>query len=261
MSTGQWLPLRVLKGCGSLGALALLTMTTSACSAGAPGPPPASAGTVESRAIPTAISEAPLTDQHGKEVTLASLHGKTVMVVPFLTLCSDICPLTTGNLLQVERSLQAAGVADKVEIVELSVDPGRDTTARLAAYAHLTEATWPLVNEPESTLTALDTFFGFNHQIVPQDNPPAIDWMTGQPLTYDVNHSDGYVLIGADGTQRYSTGAAPNFHGTLNPKLHAFLNDQGLAHLAHPQPFSWTPSDALASLGWLLGQSIPLHTG
>ena len=55
------------------------------------------------------------------------------MVVPFLTLCTDICPLTTGNLLQVEQSLRAARVADKVQIIELSVDPGRDTPARLAA--------------------------------------------------------------------------------------------------------------------------------
>jgi len=236
-------------------------LVLGACSSGSPGPPPASAGTTETRAIPASISQAPLIDQHGQTVTLASLHGKTVMLVPFLTLCSDICPLTTGNLLQVEQSLQAADLASKVELVELSVDPGRDTTARLAAYAHLTEATWPLVNESDAVLNAFDTFFGFNHQIVAQDNPPAVDWMTGQPLTYDVNHSDGYVLIGADGTERYTTGAAPNFHGTLNPTLHAFLNDEGLTHLAHPQAFSWTPSDALVSLGWLLGESIPLHTG
>ena len=37
------------------------------------------------------------------------------MVVPFLTLCTDICPLTTGNLLQVEQSLRAAHVAGKVQ--------------------------------------------------------------------------------------------------------------------------------------------------
>jgi cytochrome oxidase Cu insertion factor (SCO1/SenC/PrrC family) len=245
----------------SVSALGLLGLVASACSSGPPGPPPASAGTTETRVIPASITEAPLVDQRGDTVTLASLHGKTVMLVPFLTLCSDICPLTTGNLLQVEQSLSAAHLANKVEIVELSVDPGRDTTARLAAYAHLTQADWALVNESHAVLSAFDTFFGFSYQVVPQDNPPAIDWMTGQPLAYDVNHSDGYVLIGPDGTQRYSTGAAPDFHGSLNPKLHAFLNSEGLDHLAHPLHPGWNPSDALASLGWILGQSIPLHTG
>ena len=59
-------------------------------------------------AIPATISHEPLENQYGKTVTLASFRGKTVMVVPFLTLCTDICPLTTGNLFQVEQSLRAA---------------------------------------------------------------------------------------------------------------------------------------------------------
>ena len=158
------------------------------------------------------------------------------MVVPFLTLCTDICPLTTGNLLQVEQSLRAAHAADKVQIIELSVDPGRDSPARLAAYAHLTMADWELVTETPAVLHSVAQFFGFVYQKVPEDKPPSIDWLTGKPLTYDINHSDGYVLIGPTGIQRYSTGAAPKFRGKLNPKLHAFLDDQGLDHLAHPPP-------------------------
>ncbi len=200
-------------------------------------------------------------NQYGKTVTLAGFRGKTVMVVPFLTLCTDVCPLTTGNLLQVERSLAAAHVAARVEIVELSVDPGRDTPSRLAAYARLTMANWQLVTETPAVLHAIAQFFGFVYQRVPEDNPPSIDWLTGKPLTYDINHSDGYVLISPRGTQRYSTGAPPSFRGELNPKLHAFLDDEGLDHLNHPAPTAWTPADALTSLSWLLGQSIPVATG
>jgi cytochrome oxidase Cu insertion factor (SCO1/SenC/PrrC family) len=181
------------------------------------------------------------------------------MVVPFLTLCIDVCPMTSGNLLQVEHSLQAAGVAGNVQIVELSVDPGRDSPARLAAYATLTGATWELVTESDSDLATIARFFGFTYEMVPQDDPPAIDWWTGQPLAYDVNHSDGYVLLGPDGRERFSTGAPPAFSGSLNPKLHAFLSGEGLDHLAHPPQPSWTPSDALASLGWMLGESVAYH--
>jgi len=181
------------------------------------------------------------------------------MLVPFLTLCSDICPMTSGNLLQVEHSLRAAHLADEVQIVELSVDPDRDTPARLAAYSQLTGASWELVTESDAELTAVSRFFGFFYEKVPQDNPPAVDWWTGKPLSYDVNHSDGYVLIGPDGRERFSTGAAPDFSGQLNPKLHAFLNSQGRDHLAHPPQPDWTPSDALDSLGWMLGQSIAFH--
>jgi len=255
------------KGVGVLGsprragAVGLLALVASACSSGPPGPPPASAGTTETRSIPATILDEPLVNQHGKTVTLAGFRGKTVMVVPFLTLCTDVCPLTTGNLLQVERSLEAAHVAAKVEVVELSVDPGRDSPARLAAYARLTMANWQLVTETPAVLHAIAQFFGFVYQKVPEDNPPSIDWLTGKPLTYDIDHSDGYVLIGARGMQRYSTGATPNFRGALNPKLHAFLDGQGLEHLDHPTPTAWTPADALTSLGWLLGRSIPVAAG
>jgi protein SCO1 len=232
-------------------------LSLAACADGPPGPPNTGSGTVETMAVPAAIAEAPLTDQAGRSVSLASFRGRTVMLVPFLTLCSDICPMTTGNLLQVEHSLDATHVAGKVQIVELSVDPDRDSPARLAAYARLTTANWELVTESDQELATIAHFFGFVYQRVPQDNPPAVDWWTGQTLTYDVNHSDGYVLISPSGTMRFFTGAAPAFTGQLNPKLHAFLSDEGLDHLAHPPKPSWTPSDALAALGWMLGQSIP----
>src|SRR5579863_7001935 len=107
----------------ALAALAAVAVGPSACSGGLPGAPAASSGTVESRAIPSQISALALTDQRGQSVSLSAFRGRTVMLVPFLTLCSDICPMTSGNLLQVEHSLRAAHLADEVQIVELSVDP------------------------------------------------------------------------------------------------------------------------------------------
>lgn len=144
-----------------------------------PGPPPASGRTTEARAIPEATSHAPIMNQHGQTVTLASLRGKTVMVVPFLTLCTEICPLTTGNLLQVEQSLRAAHLADTVAIVEVSVDSERDTPARLSAYAQLTRASWELVTETPDVLHTIANFFVY--QRVPEGNLPSIDWLTRKP--------------------------------------------------------------------------------
>jgi cytochrome oxidase Cu insertion factor (SCO1/SenC/PrrC family) len=125
-------------------------------------------------------------------------------VVAFLTLCTDICPLDTGNLLQVEH------------------------------------------------------FFGWYVRRVPEDTPPSLDWWTGKPLTYDVTHSDGFVIIDAQGTERFSTGAAPVFQGALNPTLHRFLNPQGRSHLAHPLTPGWTPTAALDALGWLVHKPLPV---
>jgi cytochrome oxidase Cu insertion factor (SCO1/SenC/PrrC family) len=178
-------------------------------------------------------------------------------LVPFLTLCSDICPLTTGILLQVEESLRVDKAASRVEIVELSVDPGRDTPTRLAAYAKLTGADWQLVTEPPAELAAIAKFFGFFYQKVPEDKPPSIDWLTHQPLTYDINHSDGFVIINPRDIERFDTSAAPAFHGKLNPTLEKFLTALGHRHQNHPANPDYKPIDVLQALAWSMQVPLP----
>jgi protein SCO1/2 len=231
----------------------------AACSSGsAPPAPGPSEGVVLHRAVPAAISSIPLHDQHGATLTLASLHGKTVMLVPFMTLCTDVCPMTTANVSLVHRSLDHAGLGSKVALIELSVDPGRDDRARLAAYARLTGSTWALVTESPADLARMAKFFGIYYQRVPEGNPPTVDWLTHRPLTYDVAHSDGYVVIDPSGHVRFATAAAPGYRGQLDPTLHAFLDTQGRAHLAHPDQPNWTAAEALGVLGWSLKTTVPV---
>jgi protein SCO1 len=240
----------------AFGALALLLSACSAA-AGAPGAPSASSGTVLSRSVPSSVADLPLTDQHGHTMDLADLHGRTLMIVPFLTLCQDMCPFDTGNLVQVQRALDKAGATSKVVVVEVSVDPGRDTPARLTAYAQLTGASWELVTESPATLAAFEHFFGWYAQIGPEDRPPGIDWWTHQPLTYDVDHSDGYALVDPSGVVRFETGASPDYSGTIDPTLRHFLNPLGQSRLTHPPQPGWTPATALATLGWMLHAKLP----
>ncbi len=238
-------------GCGSSSP----QRSTSTAPGGSAGP-----GTTIKRPIPSSLRRLPLVDQRGRRLTLSSFGGKTVLLVPFLTLCQDICPMTTGNLLQVEQSLRADGAASKVEIVELSVDPQRDTIRRLAAYGKLADASWELVTEPAAELQKLGKFLGFTYVKVPEEKPPGTDWLTGKPLTYDVDHSDNYFVIDPRGFERVVQDAAPDFHGRLNPKLYAFLDDLGRAHLQHvPQP-DWTPADALQALAVSVGRRLPVAT-
>jgi len=82
-------------------------------------------GTLIDQPVPAALDKLPMTNQHGEKTSLGAFRGKTVVLVPFLTLCADICPFTTGILLQVEKALKAAHATSKAEIVELTVDPHR----------------------------------------------------------------------------------------------------------------------------------------
>ncbi len=216
-------------------------------------------GTAIDLRVPNRLRHLSLTNQRGQRVDLASWPTKTVLLVPFLTLCSDICPLTTENLVQVERSLESDHAASRVQIVELTVDPRRDTPARLAAYERLTGASWQLVTESPKDLAALAKFFGFTYEKVPEDKPPSIDWWTGKPLTYDINHSDNYFVIDPAGNERVVQDAAPDFHGHLNPKIHGFLSGLGRYHLEHPPQPDWTPKDALQALGLVLNQNLPVN--
>jgi protein SCO1/2 len=241
----------LLAGCGTK--TRSRANTTGESAGGTAGP-----GTKIAIQVPASLRQLRLTDQYGRHLTLASFSGKTILLVPFLSLCQDVCPLTTGNLLQVHESLRTDGADSNVEIVELSVDPDRDTPQRLLAYQKLTHSAWELVTEPPSELRALAKFFGFSYQKVPEEKPPGIDWLTGEPLTYDVDHSDNYFVIDPNGVERIAQDAAPDFRGILNPKLYSFMNAVGRQHLLHAAQPAWTPADALKAISITTGQKLPL---
>ena len=198
-----------------------------------------------------------LLNQQGHVVTLAGLRGKVVVLAPFLSLCQDECPLVTGAFITLQRDLRAAGLADRVVFVEATVDPGRDSVARLAAYQKEFGADWDLWTGTPSNIAAFWKPFGVDYEIVSEEQPPKTDWWTGQPLTYDVNHTDGYILIDRSGHERFVNASAPDEKGVLNAKLRGLLNAGGLHDLQNPQGPNWTTADALGAIGWLLGTSIP----
>jgi protein SCO1/2 len=215
----------------------------AACGSSAPGPPSASQGIVENRSIPNI----PLISSSGAPTSLAAYRGKDIVLADFLTLCQDECPLVTGAFIGLQRDVDAAGLGKKVVFMEITVDPGRDTPARLAAYS----------KEFGANLKALWKFFGVSVQIVPEAPPAKIDWYTGTPLTYDVNHTDGYILIDASGHERFSDSNPPDLHGHLKKSLTDLLNAGGLQNLNAQSHPNWTVPEALASISWLVGRTIP----
>jgi protein SCO1 len=171
-------------------------------------------------------------------------------------LCQDECPLVTGAYITLQRDLRAAGLSNRVVFVEATVDPGRDTVARLAAYQKEFGADWDLWTGTPADIAAFWKPFGVSYKIVPEEQPAKTDWWTGQPLTYDVDHTDGYILINQSGRERFVDASAPDEKGALNAKLRGLLDDGGLHDLQNPQGPSWTTADALDAIGWLLGTSI-----
>ncbi len=73
-----------------------------------------------------------LVDQDGKAVDQHVLDGKWSAVFFGYTYCPDVCPTTLQVLAQAKARLGAK--ARDMQVVFVSVDPGRDTPAQMKAY-------------------------------------------------------------------------------------------------------------------------------
>jgi protein SCO1 len=225
----------------------------ASCGRGVPAAPPSSQGVVVNRPVP----DIPLLTSTGTSTSLAAYRGKYIVLANFLSLCQDECPLITGAFITLQHEVRAAGLGKKVVFMEITVDPKRDTPARLRAYSKEFGADWPLLTGTPANLRALWRFFGVSVQIVPEAQPPKLDWYTGKPLTYDVDHTDGYILIDRQGHERFVDANAPDLHGHLKKSLEGLLNNGGVRNLNDQSKPNWTLTDALASISWLVGRNIP----
>jgi len=82
------------------------------------------------------LGTAQLISQDGVNVELVKdVVGERIVVVDFVyTTCTTVCPVLSAVLMQVQRQL-GERLGDEVVLVSITVDPQRDTPARLKDYA------------------------------------------------------------------------------------------------------------------------------
>jgi protein SCO1/2 len=249
------------------GALAVVALFVTALlvgqqSAAAPKPPGPDVGTALNDPLPDHIATLPLIDEHGENVNLASFHGKVVVMTDFLTTCQEICPITTAVLNQVDQAVTKAGLADRVQFVDVTVDPERDDPARLHAYRDFAKLlpNWSLLTGKQQDLDTLFKYFGISYEKTAEDGHGGVDWLTGEPLTYDVGHSDVLVFLDQQGKQRFLMQGAPlGSNAPLTDGERAFLNDEGKSNLTTAAEGSWTGDQALQVVSWLTKKHIALN--
>ncbi len=212
--------------------------------------------TTDAFAADKPVPDIPLVDQNGRATSLAAFRGRVVVLTPFLSLCGEVCPLTTGALLAMQHDVAAAGLGRRVVFVEATVDPWRDSPRRLHAFARMTGVSFPLLTGSKANIARLWKFFGVGYRRVPEGSPPSIDWMTHRPERFDVEHTDGLFYIDPAGRERLIVLGMPSLGGKLSPTLSRLLDQTGRQNLAHPQA-AWTIRQALQDLGHLLGRPIP----
>jgi len=218
-------------------------------------------GMVMHKTLPAKVMAVELTDQFGKRASLAKLNMKrSVVLLPFLTLCPEICPLTTGNTLAVQQHLDRSKAKGKVLLVEVSVDPARDSVSRLSAYAQQFKSSVVFARTSPEDLKVLADYFGWFYErsvLTPKEIASAPkDWLTGTEITSDVAHSDGYELIAPRGQWKFMNASAPAFKGKLPPKLTAYLTEEGRQNWKQPSVHNWTPAELDQAISWSTGLSV-----
>jgi protein SCO1/2 len=211
--------------------------------------------------MPTSIANLPLVDSSGKPTSLAAHRGKVLVVSDIMTLCQETCPLDTANLVAVARAVAKAGLGQDVQFVSITIDPARDTPSRLAAYRRLFDpvpADWTLLTGSQATLSSLWNYLGVYRQRAVEGVPPAIDWLTHRPLSYDITHADLVFYFDRALHDRFvMDGPAHVARGTHLPStLNSFLDAEGQHNLADPDGDTWTVTQALQVISWLVGRSI-----
>jgi cytochrome oxidase Cu insertion factor (SCO1/SenC/PrrC family) len=128
-----------------------------------------------------------LTDQTGHRRTDADFRGKLVVLYFGYTYCPDVCPT---ELQSISLALDKLGeAAEAVQPLFITVDPERDTPARLADFVssfhpRLIGLTGSLA-DIRKTAIAYRTFFVKNSAAAPGD--------------YSVDHTGFIYLVGRDG--------------------------------------------------------------
>ena len=219
-------------------------------------PAPLAAGTALER--PRPVPPIRLVEGTGRAISLAAFRGKWVILAPSLTLCHEVCPMTTGVLMQLASRLGGAGIGKQVVVATATVDPWRDSPARLRAYRRLSGASFTMLTGSQQEIRRLWSFFGVYYKQVPQGKPPDVDWMTHRPETFDVLHSNGFFILDPVGQERIVDQGMPNVGSrrNLSPQLRSLLNEQGQRNLVHPQ-FSWSAGDLLDDLYYLMNKNVP----
>jgi protein SCO1/2 len=133
--------------------------------------------------------------QDGHARALTDLRGRPVLVTFGYAHCETVCPLTVQRVLTAQRQLNASG--SQIAVLIVTLDPWRDTPARLASMASSWQLpdqdAWVLSGAVDSVQSVLDAW----------EVPRTRDERTG-----DLTHPGLVYVIDAEGRIAFATNAA-----------------------------------------------------
>ena len=146
--------------------------------------PPLELQTTQLFPTPRAVIPFSMTDHKGNVFTQENVKGKWSILFAGYTSCPDICPTTMGKLSNAYSKLSKIA---PLQIVLVSVDPQRDTQAKLNAYIEFFHPEFIAVRADHKQLIPITRNLGMAYSMV------------GEGENYLVDHSASLVLISPKG--------------------------------------------------------------
>jgi protein SCO1/2 len=145
-----------------------------------------------------------LADHNGKMRSLADFKGKAVVVFFGYTQCPDVCPTTMAEMANVMKEL--GPLADKVQVLFITVDPERDTPEILSKYVPAFDPRFLGLIGDKASLDKVVKEFKVFYQKVPGK----------EPGSYTMDHTAGSYVFDPQGRIRlfirHGQGAEPIVH-------------------------------------------------
>lgn len=131
-----------------------------------------------------------LTGANG-DVSLSDFRGKVVLLYFGYTFCPDICPATLAN---VGVALdQIGGKAEDVQLIMISLDPGRDNPEKLAEYVGHFHPSFIGITGSQEQIDTVASLYGIFYQI--NEGSEATDYLIDHTATLMVIDREGFLKL------------------------------------------------------------------
>lgn len=137
---------------------------------------------------PQPIPATQLIGQDGSSFDRSSLKGRWSLLFFGFTHCPGICPMTLTTLAQVRKELGGLEAGELPQVVLVSVDPERDTPARMAEYVTKFDRSFMGVTGTPAAIDEFTGALGIAHKKI---GPAGDDYM--------VDHTAAIVMLDPQG--------------------------------------------------------------
>ncbi len=140
---------------------------------------------------PTAAPEIALTDGQGRPWRLSDQEGKITLLFFGFTNCPDVCPTALADIAAARQQLGTD--AERIQAVLITVDPERDTPARLGQYMAAFDPTFIGLSGSQAELQVVYSSYGV--YAAKRDLP-------NSALGYTMDHTPSIYVIDQQGRWR-----------------------------------------------------------